>query len=577
MNFVKELLIDIYNQRKLDNHEFIYKEEILKYKNSHLNHFFGKYKIWKDVPKNPSSTCTNSLSKNIKNNIIFGLKSGVVFYEKGVVFLTKNTKYSKHVFSPYSHINLFHFLKITDKNLTINSKYKKLDSYPTQDYMVEKNIPLSSFDHNFLSSWLELLKERFKIENERKLKSEQLRKIEFQKKERKDLGIPTGMIVGELLIKIEVRDLFGRNLEIKLCNNRLETKYKGKVASHEEHTEVHYFDRIEHNAYGNVVKFPLSEFSNMRIETGNLNGVINGKPCLSISVKQIFELDGSGGQKVLDRLKDIDPAEKKKLKKVIFYFENFKNVVEIKDLERLFLESEKNEIDLIENTLKELDKDNNGIIDIIEINDDFNQLLKKHQKIIIEKSKDFNQNYNHDFIKVGNYLKQKRNNIQLIFNCLKQVNGIEFNEFLQILKNDIYSYNLLLINSLNLIVSLIEDDQLTFYDIYENFDKLNIYNSNWENEISQKLTTLNKGISELNKGISELNSNIKGLMYEIRDMGDKIVDSIGGLSYITEKTNMLLDRRLGEIDSTLKVGNLINVINAYQNYKINKNTKSLKG
>ena len=242
----------------------------------------------------------------------------------------------------------------------------------------------------------------------------------------------------------------------------------------------------------------------------------------------------------------------------------------------MFLESEKNEIDLIENTLKELDKDNNGIIDIIEINDDFNQLLKKHQKIIIEKSKDFNKNYNHDFIKVGNYLKEKRNNIQLIFNCLKQVNGIEFNEFLQILKNDIYSYNLLLINSLNLIVSLIEDDQLTFYDIYENFDKLNIYNSNWENEISQKLTTLNKGISELNKGISELNSNIKGLMYEIRDMGDKIVDSIGGLSYITEKTNMLLDRRLGEIDSTLKVGNLINAINTYQNYKINKNTKSLK-
>jgi hypothetical protein len=31
-----------------------------------------------------------------------------------------------------------------------------------------------------------------------------------------------------------------------------------------------------------------------------------------------------------------------------------------------------------------------------------------------------------------------------------------------------------------------------------------------------------------------------------------------------------------EIDSTLKVGNLINVIQNYQMYKVNKNTKSLR-
>ena len=66
-------------------------------------------------------------------------------------------------------------------------------------------------------------------------------------------------------------------------------------------------------------------------------------------------------------------------------------------------------------------------------------------------------------------------------------------------------------------------------------------------------------------------------MYEIRSMGNQISDSIGELNYITEESNKQLTNQLSEIDSTLKVGNLISVINTYQNYKINKNTKSLRG
>ena len=218
--------------------------------------------------------------------------------------------------------------------------------------------------------------------------------------------------------------------------------------------------------------------------------------------------------------------------------------------------------------ISKIDKDNNGIIDIIEDKNEFNKLLKKHQKVVIQKGKEFSQNYTHQFIKVGNYIKQKRINLQLIFDCIKQVEKQkDLNEFIEILENEIYSYNLLLLNSLNLIVSLIEDDQLTFYEIYEKFDKLNIYNSNWENEITQKLTTLNKSITSLN-------SNIKDLMFEIRNMGNMIVSSIEDLSYVTENSNKILDIRLGEIDSTMKVGNLISIINTYQNYKTNRRLNS---
>ena len=43
------------------------------------------------------------------------------------------------------------------------------------------------------------------------------------------------------------------------------------------------------------------------------------------------------------------------------------------------------------------------------------------------------------------------------------------------------------------------------------------------------------------------------------------------------RLNSSLSSNLKSIDSTLKVGNLISTINTYQNYKINKNTKSLRG
>ena len=37
-----------------------------------------------------------------------------------------------------------------------------------------------------------------------------------------------------------------------------------------------------------------------------------------------------------------------------------------------------------------------------------------------------------------------------------------------------------------------------------------------------------------------------------------------------------IDNGIGKLNSQVKVGNIISMINLYQNYKSNKNTKSLK-
>ena len=208
--------------------------------------------------------------------------------------------------------------------------------------------------------------------------------------------------------------------------------------------------------------------------------------------------------------------------------------------------------------LKELDKDGNGEVDVIEGND-FNLLLKKHQKSILE----INRDYIQKFIKVSSYLKTKKENIQSIFDSIKDIPDEELlNEYVEILKGNIHSYNLLLYHSLNMISSLVEDDVISFYEIYEAFDNLNMFDSKWERDVSQELLNIGDGL--------------KKLMFEVKEMGENISAGLSELTYATEQTNDILDNKLSEIDSSIQANTLITLINTYQSYKINKNTKSLR-
>ena len=95
---------------------------------------------------------------------------------------------------------------------------------------------------------------------------------------------------------------------------------------------------------------------------------------------------------------------------------------------------------------------------------------------------------------------------------------------------------------------------------YLKFDSLNIFDSKHEKDVLNKLDNLENGLNDL--------------MGMIRKVGDEICDEIYSLSNITEESNRQLTNQLSEIDSTLNVGNLIGVINTYQNYKINRKLSS---
>lgn len=223
--------------------------------------------------------------------------------------------------------------------------------------------------------------------------------------------------------------------------------------------------------------------------------------------------------------------------------------------EQVEFEIEKN------NEILKFKPDEDGKISLIE--NDFNKLISKNQKKVIE----IDKSYVHQFVKISNYIKTKEQNTQKIFESIKDIkNQQELTERVGLLKNQIHSYELLVFHSINMIGALVSEDLITFYEIYESFDKLGIYNSNWENEVSEKLINIGDKLDDL--------------MYSIYNMEQNIVTELSHLSYVTKESfedlNKSLVNQLKEVESSINTNNLLTGIQAYQLYKINKNTKGLR-
>ena len=120
-------------------------------------------------------------------------------------------------------------------------------------------------------------------------------------------------------------------------------------------------------------------------------------------------------------------------------------------------------------------------------------IIQNQTKII-----EIDRNHIQKFVKIHNYLKTKKENSLFIFNEIKKSSSIiDKQDMLGILKNQVNSYEVLVFHSMNMLGSLLSDDLITFYEIYESFDKLGIFNSSWENEVSEKLINIGDKLNDL--------------------------------------------------------------------------------
>ena len=112
-----------------------------------------------------------------------------------------------------------------------------------------------------------------------------------------------------------------------------------------------------------------------------------------------------------------------------------------------------------------------------------------------------------------------------------------------------------------MICVLIEDDMFSFYEIYEYFDKLGVFNSKYQNDMLDKLSSVDVKLSEV--------------VYSIQKMSTNVVSSLSKISSDINNSSELLSKNLKGIESSVDFNTLITGIGVYQMYKINKNTKSL--
>lgn len=188
----------------------------------------------------------------------------------------------------------------------------------------------------------------------------------------------------------------------------------------------------------------------------------------------------------------------KELKKIDSYTNEKKLILEknkkvIKENTEIF-----NNLKMISDFLKLFDRDDNGKFDIAETAN-INLLITKHEKNIRDIEKNESKNYLEELIRLKNYITEYQNNLTKEFNRIKisYSYGIPVKSNIKkFIKN--YKFYQMLISCLVLMIDNIVKDKLSsYYNIKEDLDKLNIWNSNYQNETIQLAIKNNQLTSQL--------------------------------------------------------------------------------
>jgi len=294
-------------------------------------------------------------------------------------------------------------------------------------------------------------------------------------------------------------------------------------------------------------------------------------------------------------------------------FSNFPHVENLfclfEDINLLILKDLKEEIDRLDKPLmkkytddreglikikteisNELDKNNNGIPDILE-SSPFDIMFEKNQKLITDKEKEFSDDFCYKFVKLSSFLCYKKESIiefysELLSNidlfleidfletvtmsesdlCDSIEVAIDHQSYLdkvetinKSLQDQIHLYNQLLLHSLNMISCLLDNKRILFYKIYNIFDEYGVFNSALENLLSQQLENINTNLIDVSEGISKMDKNMtRGFNVLTRSVDDM---------------NQSVNKHLKNMNSKLIYSNLVQTINTYQNYRSRQELK----
>lgn len=320
-----------------------------------------------------------------------------------------------------------------------------------------------------------------------------------------------------------------------LKNKSLECKYKF------EHDNL----KLNYDVISEDILKPTSSINNfdLKISKGELNSLV---PMIFYNYK--IELDVIQEDVSLGFLKETSHDE---IQRFNDFYSNLLILIQLGD--ELFLNIEKNG----HQKLTTLQRD--SLISIRQNIDEkiinpniFLELMKINQSKINE----INRDYIHQLIKLNSHIERKYNNVISFIDILieklidtKKSDLIIRDYELTFLDELFNEYNTLIKYSLNMITTLVEDDMISYYQLYEVFDKENIFSSNWENEISQKFDLLNSKLNDINFSLNKV-------INEIRNLNTNITSKLNRINTSLVKMEDSINLQLSEVNSKLHINNL---------------------
>jgi hypothetical protein len=103
-----------------------------------------------------------------------------------------------------------------------------------------------------------------------------------------------------------------------------------------------------------------------------------------------------------------------------------------------------------------------------------------------------------------------------------------------------------------MVVFYLNDKKIRYFEIYEAFEKLGVFDSTWQKNVLNKLDNIEIRLAQISNQLTDLNQNF--------------------ISLVESSENVVSE--LKEINSSIMSNNMLQAITAYQTWRINKNTKS---
>jgi DNA repair exonuclease SbcCD ATPase subunit len=105
-----------------------------------------------------------------------------------------------------------------------------------------------------------------------------------------------------------------------------------------------------------------------------------------------------------------------------------------------------------------------------------------------------------------------------------------------------------------MVIFYLNDKKIRYFEIYEAFEKLGVFDSTWQKNVLNKLDSIEIRLSQISNQLTDLNQNF--------------------ISLVESSENVVSE--LKEINSNIISNNMLQAITAYQTWRINKNTKTLR-